>query len=367
VDGDGVGCGGGIANGSVLREVGCVFPSQPGHDRVVVKNGTVREFYIGVELEQANDNALRRLRIVDQRAPSIFLHESFGAVIEGNFIAGFSTGIFLSDRDVVRRNVIVGNGGHGIDHGDSRLNQIEMNVLSRNNGDGIHGLGFDEMLVRHNLVTENRGAGMFVEDGAGENRIEGNRIWDNEGPGLFMGEGAHGNHVSGNSVLRNALGHGPLDDWTGGIVVFQGNRSRIEHNRVSANGGRGGIVLEGSNRENVIRANRLAGNRADGIKLNSVDDNLIELNHVTLSGGDGIQIEIQTGGIPVGNVVRRNFALGNVDDGIDAESALTTIGSNIANRNGDLGIEAVSGVTDAGGNRGAANGNPLQCVNVFCR
>ena len=29
VDGDGVGCGGGIANGSVLREVGCVLPSAP--------------------------------------------------------------------------------------------------------------------------------------------------------------------------------------------------------------------------------------------------------------------------------------------------------------------------------------------------
>jgi parallel beta-helix repeat protein len=368
VDGDGVGCGGGIANGSVLREVQCVFPSQRGHDRVVVTNGTVREFYIGVELEQANDNALQRLRVVDQRAPSIFLHESSGAVIEDNIVTGFSTGIFLadgSDGNVIGRNVIAGNGGHGFDQVDSKLNRIEMNVVSRNNGDGINGLGFDEMLVMHNLVTANRGAGIGVEDSAAENRIEGNRILDNGGPGIFMGEGAHQNQVEGNSVLRNARNPG----FEGGIVILEGNRSVIENNRVSANGGRGGIVLSGLNRENVIRANRVAGNIAGGIVLDqgAVDDNLIEANNVTRNGGDGIQVDIQTGGRPVGNVVRRNLALGNGDDGIDTESALTTIGSNIANRNGDLGIEAVSGVIDGGRNRAAGNGNPLQCLNIFCR
>ena len=50
----------------------------------------------------------------------------------------------------------------------------------------------------------------------------------------------------------------------------------------------------------------------------AVDDNLIEANHVTRNGGDGIQIDIQRGGRPVGNVVRRNFTLRNVDDGIDS-------------------------------------------------
>jgi len=35
-------------------------------------------------------------------------------------------------------------------------------------------------------------------------------------------------------------------------------------------------------------------------------------------------------------------------------------------RNADLGIEAVFGVIDGGGNRARANGNPLECTNVFC-
>jgi uncharacterized membrane protein len=32
-----------------------------------------------------------------------------------------------------------------------------------------------------------------------------------------------------------------------------------------------------------------------------------------------------------------------------------------------FGIEAVPGVTDGGGNKASGNGNPLQCLNVFCR
>src|SRR5207253_2284237 len=35
-------------------------------------------------------------------------------------------------------------------------------------------------------------------------------------------------------------------------------------------------------------------------------------------------------------------------------------------RNVDFGIVAVLGVTDGGGNLANGNGNPLQCLNVFC-
>ena len=54
------------------------------------------------------------------------------------------------------------------------------------------------------------------------------------------------------------------------------------------------------------------------------------------------------------------------DDGIDVNSASTTIAGNLAVRNHDLGIEAVAGVTDGGGNKAAANGDPRQCTHVAC-
>jgi parallel beta-helix repeat protein len=64
--------------------------------------------------------------------------------------------------------------------------------------------------------------------------------------------------------------------------------------------------------------------------------------------------------------VRGNTTNDNGDDGIDVDSASTTLRDNVANGNDDLGIEAVAGVTDGGGNRASGNGNPAQCTGVAC-
>ena len=137
-----------------------------------------------------------------------------------------------------------------------------------------------------------------------------------------------------------------LRNRAGGIYVGYGNGNEINDNRVSGNGGPAAIVLAWANIDNSITANRLVGNSGDGIHLES-----------------GLYSEADSSG----NVVRRNLAVGNADDGVESASRLTTIVSNRVVRNGDLGIEAVAGVTDGGGNRAFANGNPLQCLNVFCR
>ena len=65
-------------------------------------------------------------------------------------------------------------------------------------------------------------------------------------------------------------------------------------------------------------------------------------------------------------LVARNFVSFAGDDGIDVNSASTTISGNLAVRNHDLGIEAVAGVTDGGGNKAFANGDPRECTNVAC-
>jgi hypothetical protein len=44
-----------------------------------------------------------------------------------------------------------------------------------------------------------------------------------------------------------------------------------------------------------------------------------------------------------------------------------TLTRNVANDNGNLGIQAEPSVIDGGGNKAKGNGNPLQCVNVFCK
>jgi hypothetical protein len=62
-----------------------------------------------------------------------------------------------------------------------------------------------------------------------------------------------------------------------------------------------------------------------------------------------------------------NVAIGAERDGLVIEAPGTLLRRNTANNNGRLGINAVPGVIDAGGNRASGNGNPLQCVNVFCQ
>ena len=87
-------------------------------------------------------------------------------------------------------------------------------------------------------------------------------------------------------------------------------------------------------------------------------------------GVDDIGVGTDVNGNPAAvtdTLILRNTAIGAGDDGIDVDSAETTLTRNGAFRNDDLGIEAVPGVTDGGGNKAAGNGNPLQCTNVFCR
>jgi hypothetical protein len=66
-------------------------------------------------------------------------------------------------------------------------------------------------------------------------------------------------------------------------------------------------------------------------------------------------------------VVEGNVATHALYDGIRVDAPGTLIRRNVANDNGDFGIEAVEGVIDGGGNRASGNGNPLQCLNVFCK
>jgi hypothetical protein len=90
--------------------------------------------------------------------------------------------------------------------------------------------------------------------------------------------------------------------------------------------------------DTVVRANRLRGNR------------------------DGVYVQTTARR----TVLKRNHARRSSDDGIDVDSATTTLIGNHAIRNGDLGIEAVFGVIDGGGNKAHGNGNPMQCANIFC-
>lgn len=114
------------------------------------------------------------------------------------------------------------------------------------------------------------------------------------------------------------------------------------------------MVLDGAN-HNLVTGNSLPKNTLTGVFLFNSDDNLIVQNSIvtdaeepgstsdsnvisknTLAGNawDGILVDAENRE----NVVQGNESSKNGDDGIDVDSAATTLARNTANHNHDLGM-----------------------------
>lgn len=308
-----------------------------GHDRVTIRNGSVRQFVEGVLVVGASADRVRGVRAHDLGHAGIFFDRVDGGLIADSSTPNDLAGIVITrSHDVrVERNVASYNAFSGIVIFESRDVVIADNRLRRNGPDSP-AIGLfrdaDANRVVGNLVSRTSD-GIHVGAGCDRNVIRGNRAVRNGG-GIIL-EPSGRNVVVGNVATGNAFV---------GIGVAGGEGTRIVGNTVRGNGletagAEGGIHLLLSSDRNVVAGNVVVGNGPDGILI------------------DGDQRQ---------NFVRRNRTNANTDDGIDIESPATTVANNTANRNGDLGIEAVRGVTDGGGNEAEGNGDPRQCLNVRC-
>jgi len=138
------------------------------------------------------------------------------------------------------------------------------------------------------------------------------------------------------SLVRNSSVAGNIHRGTG-MLLFRSDHVRLLHNSFRHNSMTGMSVFESTN--NLIEENRFSRNRfRDGIAMN---------------GGSR-------------NVLKRNIAKENGEDGFDIEERTAKLTGNRAVRNHDLGIEAVRGVINGGGNEASGNGDPRQCTNIVC-
>jgi parallel beta-helix repeat protein len=288
-----------------------------GHDRVTVRDGSVREFAVGVLLGTARGRA-RRNRVL-------------GVSATRNRFTGL--GIFSQVRSLVRNSS--GDGalareGSGLALGDSHHVRILNNSFRRSPHNGIVTFDTNSNLIRGNVFSRNGDEGILVEGGA---RIR----------------------IARNRLVRNG----------GGITLGPGNRSVVTGNRIV--GGSDGIRVE-KGRGNLVAENLVVDTRHVGITLGIHDpfiggaENVVRGNLVRRSHADGIVVVSKDRH----SAVLRNVVTRSGDDGFDVDSSTTTLTGNRARRNGDLGIEAVRGVIDGGGNTARGNGNPLECTNVFC-
>jgi parallel beta-helix repeat protein len=207
----------------------------------------------------------------------------------------------------------------------SNDNKISHNKVSAS-FDGIHLTGSDANKVDHNDVFGNTASAIVLITGSDNNKVEHNRAHHNATWGITQ-DASNGNTYRHNKIFKNN---------TAGFEPFNSTNLRFEHNDVSQN--HIGIELWNTDASSVTD-NKIRSNTLDGIH--------------SFNGSTG-------------NLLKKNHADKNGDDGIDIADAGNTITKNHADKNTDLGIVAVAGNIDGGGNKAHHNGNPAQCVGVAC-
>jgi parallel beta-helix repeat protein len=307
-----------------------------GHDGVTVRDGSVREFAVGVFVGTVRRN--RVLGIFSSRNPL------FGIVVDG------------SARSLVRNSSGSGNLGpdaDGMGVFGSHHVRILHNSIRRNGQLGIHVSDSTRILIKGNVISRNPSAVALEAD---RNEVRRNRVARN-GNGI----GIAGNH---NIIRRNHVDASKGAGGGFGIPLEQGDHNLIARNSIRDTQASAISVGFEPGADNVVRRNHIRGSGEAGVLVDSKGkDTLLIRNVIRGAGEDGVLVKSTA----KRTLLRRNHSFGANDDGIDIDSSNTKLSRNEARHNADLGIEAVPGVTDGGGNRAGGNGNPLQCTHISCR
>jgi parallel beta-helix repeat protein len=259
ISGDGVGADTGIAN----------TPFLPRTDDVVVKNGNVDNFGVGVQIIG------HRTRIED-------------AAVEINH----GHGIDLTGDDTHLEDVDVNNNqGDGVRNTGHIFEAIRVNA-TQNDDSGIDFIGSDGVIdastADENGIAGVRGDGNQIE-------VTNSSLSANKGDGVHL-TGEDG-FVSGNTIDDN-LGYG--------VLVDGGPRNRVNGNLSVSENHLDGILIGGDFTQ-VLNNLAIDRNFGDGIRLISGIKFLIKNNVALENNDDGIEIQkAARGGKVTRNTLRRD-------------------------------------------------------------
>ncbi len=209
----------------------------------VIKDNHIEDTLFGVDLQQSDNNIVRRNRIIGKdfdlgvRGDAIRLWYSMNNKIEDNEISrSRDLVVWYSDNNKIRRNKVSG-GRYGLHFMYARFNLVEENEY-RNNSTGIFLMYSDSVVVRGNRISHGQGAtGM----GIGLKETSDVTIEDNEvvycATGIYLDVSPFQPDTT-NRIYRNKIafsGIGVLfhNDWTGSVL--RDNRFENNHVHVSVN------------------------------------------------------------------------------------------------------------------------------------
>jgi len=177
------------------------------------------------------------------------------------------------------------------------MNNIEGNIASNNNYDGIKILGSVGNNIINNIASSNSRYGIYLRDSNGNNVIS-NDVPDNDEDGISL------DNSDGNNIMNNNA----LDNNNGIHLELLSNNNIITDNIMSSNNN-DGILLSFSPNNNI--AANVIFNNLEGINVTSSDNNIITGNNVS-NNSYGIHIEGS-----LNNSIYHNNILNNTNQAYD--------------------------------------------------
>jgi parallel beta-helix repeat protein len=270
--------------------------------------------------------------------------EVINSLIHDNYYGIYT---YQASNMTFRGNKFYNNILYGFDPHDFSHNFLVENNEAYNNGaDGfIISRGCNNFIIRNNIAYNNvdpspasRAHGFIIDPGSptsadpqvpsNNNILENNEAYGNEGYGLRILSSNH-------NQIRNNYFHGNLL----GISIDQNSTDNlISGNRIN-NNSRYGLVIQETANKNVVRDNEVMTNSDNGIHIQS-DENQVENNTVKNNFKAGIALLIKTGFVaPTNNVITANLVISNSANGIDLRSAIgTVVQGNVAEQNKGDGV-----------------------------
>ncbi|MFQ5568540.1 MAG: CSLREA domain-containing protein, partial [Rhodothermales bacterium] len=275
-----------------------------------------------------------------------------GNTLHGVHITGGATGNLLRGQSIgldASGVVGLGNGANGIWIEDSPANRVELSFIS---GNGGHGILIDGVAAAGNFITP-------VMDGIGAdfttpvgNTWHGLEISDapanaiGDGFSTFSANGQNGILISGadatgNIVRDSFIGlNGPLaphPNGANGVLITGGANGNVigdpalPSNIISANTLDGVLITGGGTTGNIIQSNAIGTDLSGSVPLPNGDDGVDlesagstvggtgpgEGNTIAFNSSNGVEIE---GAASTGNTVLSNSIFENVALGIDLEN-----------------------------------------------
>jgi len=213
----------------------------------IIKDNTIDNCLFGIDLQQSENNILRRNRISSKpfdlgvRGDSIRLWYSFNNKVTDNVITGSRDMVVWYSKDnLIARNTASG-GRYALHFMYSKANHVEDNNYT-DNSVGIFLMYSDDVVVRNNTISRAVGAtGMGI--GSKESSglvIEDNRLLNNA-TGIYLDVSPYQpdttNRITNNLIAYNGIGIEFHNDWTGNVITD--NRFHDNLTQVAVRGGGG--------------------------------------------------------------------------------------------------------------------------------